>query len=266
MAQQNKYFPLHYFIYGPPGTFKTTLVSTFPKPMKVLFMDAFSKDIPYLKRGTPTEDKIGEDNVLFREVVNQKGQTLISIDYIHENNPDEPIAYDVFVERLKLAAKEQYKTIVVDSFTSLQYATELKAESLPHQDDDGWFVPRKSKEFLQRLTRSIFPAISTNLVIIGHVTKERFTDKTGKNDSVISFLFTPAAPGTLKEDIPRIFPEVYVTRAIKDGQEKKIVLQTHIDSKYVACTQINAPDLELEMDEKGQLNYSYKDLWLNVEE
>lgn len=49
--------PVHCLVYGLPHSGKTTFCASWPKPMVVYFSDAYQKDEPYLRLGTPTELK-----------------------------------------------------------------------------------------------------------------------------------------------------------------------------------------------------------------
>jgi len=250
--------PSHYLIYGSGGTRKSTLVATFPKPMIVHHTDPFSKDNPYLRKGRVTDFKKTPDGILYREVYSNKNpdKLLIRIEYFHDTDPDCPTGFEMWEHQIATTDFSQYKTWAIDSYTSLEALARLKANSLPHKNEDGWFVPNEARKMLERYMRHVFFGVYINLVLIAHVTRERVQSDT--NESMISNVYAPAAIGQFKEDLTRIFPETYVTRVVKKDGEHKIILQTEISSKYSACTQIPAPNnVELTAD------FGYKDLWKN---
>lgn len=231
-------------IAGPPGTLKSTLISTAPKPLYVVFTDAFGKAIPYLRRGLATERQVSPEGILYQEVFSRKDESklLIRIEYFHDNDINNPVGFDDFETRFNQIEFEKYRSVAVDSYTSLEWMAKNKAEAMPHNEEDGWFVPRMAKRFIERYIRSIFPGVPCNLYLIGHLTKERVNNKQGTNESSISHLYAPAAIGDLKEDLPRVFPETYITRVIREGGERKILLQTITSNRYAACTQLGMPD------------------------
>ncbi len=248
---QSKPYTTQTFWAGPPGTYKSTIISSVPKPLYVVFTDAFGKALPYLRRGNATERQVSPEGVLFQEVYSKKDESklLIRIEYFHDVDINNPTGFDDFEQRFASVDFEQYKSVAIDSYTSLEWMAKNKVEAMPHAEDDGWFVPRIAKRCIERYVRSIFPGIPCNLFMVGHLTKERVNNKQGNNESTISHLFAPAAIGDLKEDLPRTFPEMYVVRVIREGGERKIILQTETSNRYAASTQLGIPD-GIEIDEK----------------
>jgi len=219
--------------------------------MEVVFTDPFKKDIPYFNRGLVTDYQTSPEGILYREVYSKKDneKRLIKLNYFHESNPNDPTGWDEFERFWESLDLSEIKTLVFDGYTAWEYLARVKADAMPHAEDDGWFVPRQSKKFIESYLRSFFYGIPCNLAMVGHVSKERINEAKGANDSMITHLFAPAAIGDLKQDIVRLFSETYITRVVKVEGEKRVQLQTEIDNKYYACTQMGMPDsMELTKD------------------
>jgi hypothetical protein len=238
--------PIHCLVYGDPGSKKSTFAATFPTPGLVLSFDPHGKDQPYWRRGVPSKLKKitlsdgGDGPGLTypcREVTSKTdGRLLWRVEYFHDINPHEPIAYPTLLQRMARIHEEYdyWKTVVFDSTTFFELCARKYQQYhvLPDaKEPRRWYAG--STEAVEEMCLIRLGALPMNVVLICHVDEQR--------DEVSgSFLRNPAAPGRLSKRLPAGYSELY--RAFVDPDEKWFGLQTQSDGKFNAATQIPAPD------------------------
>ncbi len=128
-----------------------------------------------------------------------------------------------FIEVKKAVDAKKYKTVIVDNITAMQDVCMEKALQLDPKRDATqgplWNVHYKLvKNLMEGRIRQLLN-LKCNLVLIAHL--DNIKDETG---SVIGV--EPSIVGSLAEDIPAFFSEVYYHTTRKEGGETKWVIQT----------------------------------------
>ena len=243
--------PIHVLVYGEAGAGKSQFASTFPKPIYVAMWDGIGKDMPYRKRGQATQvfDDTEISGLQYREVwlVDDEGHAkskrpIIRIDYFMDVNPKDPRAFErwqarlVDIEDFLIAGK--FKTLVFDSTTSAELlARKLHQHRLnkTSKDPRQWFAG--STDLLEESLMGALPSlITTNVVVVSHISED-------KDEVAGTFVRNPLAPGRLQKRLASRYGEFYRAYVSRDDDgERYWALQTTIDDRYNAATQIGAPD------------------------
>lgn len=249
---------VHALLYGDPGVGKSTMASTYPKPMLVFCFDHNMKEMPYRKGGEDGELQSyeietgkGAIEIPFRDVIQPEG--LVRIEYYNRtDNLENPTAFSNFRTRMSVLHEEYdtWKTIVVDSITFM----ELQARKLEEKvlnplpagvtlytkggggDQRMWFAGATSS--LEELLCMRLAGLEMNVVVIAHVSKD-------KNMISGEIVQVPFAPGRLasRSLLSAAFAEQYRLYTERDGEGNRVYLaQTSNRGGFVAATQIEAPD------------------------
>lgn len=257
------------FCYADAGRGKSTFAATFPKPMLVLACDPLDKLGPYRRRGYPgprIQPNPNEGVYVPTEYIistHQANHVAIQLEYFIDRTsflPDSLSAWEQVQDRMIDLYKEdsegKWATIVLDSMSSLEYIVRSHYQFKENpvnkegneQDQRQWY--RKSAEGIEQVTYAL-AWMNANIVVLGHVRGER--------DAVRdTMLWTPEAPGVRNRRIPSVFGEIYTIHVDMsvdpDSSASPFFLQTRNDGRYMAATQIDAPD---DCDPK------YSALWRN---
>ena len=245
------------FVYADPGRMKSTFAATFPKPMLVLATDPMDKLSPYRRRGiiaasqkpdpgkgvyVPTEyilSTIEEDKVAI-QIEHYVDRTAFVPDSTSAWEQLQDRMIDLYVED----DQQKWATIVLDSLSSLEYVIRSHYQNKENpvskegneQDQRQWY--RKSAEGIEQVCYAL-SWMNANVVVLAHVRAE----KDAQRDTII---WTPEAPGVRNRRIPSVFGEIYTIHVDPSAYDQEgqvpCFLQTRPDGKYVATTQINAPD------------------------
>lgn len=247
--------PIHVLVYGDAGAKKSTFAATFPKPMLVLFFDPFGKDMPYLRRGKPGQVAETDEGYRIRFVHKKDAELgdhpIIRLEYFHNLDPEQPIAYRQFLERIAHATDlDAYKTIVVDSVTFMNLAKfhEAKYKTNKHaKDPRQWYAA--AKEGLEEMLMVRFAGLMQNVVVLAHVNED-------KDEVHGNFVYNPAVPGKLSKGLPAGYAEFYRAFVKTEQGKNEYLLQTQKNAQFNAATQIPAPN---------PCAPSYKALWEEYE-
>lgn len=253
--------PIHCFCYGESGVGKSTFAATWPKPMRVFHFDPYGKDIAYITACIEAGGKPGEvyqhgDN-FFLDLEFPDG--LIRIQYFHDGDMDAPTAYQRFTEALSTFRQHesgQYKTIVLDSVTSMGLAARKREEKVlnpfkrfeKNKDMRQWWAA--STDALEEVLCGAFGAFQENVLVLLHVDKDT---------SVIGGQVTrgPGAPGRLSSNnvLGAYFQEQYYLMTYRDeAGNLHRAMQTSNRDGYQATSLIKAPD---------PCYPHYESLWVN---
>lgn len=165
---------------------------------------------------------------------------IIRLEYFHDDDPEDPKAWQAFQERWEGfdPVAEGYKTVVCDSQTFMamrkrndcQFRTMKKAK-----DPRRWYA--ETTDAIERCLMGRWAGLRCNVVLICHVSQE-------KDEVHGSFVFNPMASGRLAKGLPAGYSEVYHAYVDYDKkkQESTWHLQTVGDNRFSAATQIQAPD------------------------
>lgn len=246
MVKSTSHPPMHWIIFGDPGSRKTTALTTWPKPMCVFVFDPLGKDMPYLKaakeRNWTVTDMLEIDTgglmTPCRQILDSKGNVKIQLEYYHDAalNKRETNAYKRFLSRMSYIHTEydQWRTIAIDSVTFMELCARMYAEYVLNpdaKDPRQWYG--ESKNALERILMVRFGALPTNVVVLAHTSE----DKDELNGTFVRGIH---AVGKLGKHLPGGFSEVY--RAYIDKTTGKYLFQTRSSGLWVAATQIGAPD------------------------
>jgi len=234
----------HWILYGDFGSGKSTMAASFvvAGPELVLMFDPYGKDIPYLKRGQPTE--LQECNgYMWRSVLGPQGEEIIRLEYFLEfDSSGSANMWDVFLKRLnkiKYGEYQQWSTIVIDSQNSTELTARYFGKRLnpaPKFDQRHWFG--YSTDQLEQVLMCDVPSLPTNVVLICHSGE----DKDEINGTFVRSLHARGRLGD-KKGLATMYSEIYRCYVGKDEKGGKIrAVQTETDNFWSATTQINAPD------------------------
>lgn len=249
---------VHCLLYGDPGVGKSTMASTFPKPMLVFCFDHMQKEMPYRKGGQDgeleeytIETGKGEISIPYRDVVHPDGLTRIEY-YNKTDDIENPTAFSNFRTRMGVLHSEYdtWNTIVVDSITFM----ELQARKLEEKvlnplppgvtlytkggggDQRMWFAGATSS--LEELLCVRLAGLDMNVVVVAHVDKD-------KNMISGEIVQVPFAPGRLSSRslLSAAFAEQYRLYTQRDGDGGRIYLaQTSNRDGFMAATQLECHD------------------------
>lgn len=237
-------------VYGDMGGGKSHFAATCPKPMLLCFFDGGGKETPYLKRGVPTELKnwkFGDDRIPYRRVMSKKkpDEELIRVEYYRDLIVSDPQAARMFSQRMiefvdpdTKYSVQDYKTLVIDSSTSLEYFTRKDAQYRTNRrakDARLWYGA--TQQTLEELYMGNLPSLPLNVVLVMHINQER-------DDVLGKLVYNPAAPGKiLPKRLTSQWAELYHAYVdVDDEGDKQYYLQTASNKTFHAATQIPAPD------------------------
>lgn len=233
---------IHLIGYGDSGGGKSTLASTFPKPILVCQFDPVDKGKPYLRLGAPQQAMPWEHGV-YQEVLNKKGQVIVRVEYFLDTgiarSVPQPTAYNSFRNRLDELYEEctQYRTIVIDSVTYMELAARMMEKYVLNprtKEPRQWYAG--ATETLEAVLMGGMANFPTNIVVLAHIDDQK-TDVHGNT------IFNPNAPGRLSRRMPSGYGELYRVYAEDDGEGRtRYLLQTKRNDMYNASTQIEAPN------------------------
>lgn len=228
---------IHCVVYGVPGGGKSWFASTFPYPMLVWLFDPIGKGIAYVKRGDRSEYDTESDTTL----VYKGDKEIVRVENYTDIDPEKPRAFKDFQARIRDFFREKeyedYKTVVLDSLTYMQFAAiNLAQKNNPTMKDIRrlYFV---AKELMQPIVMHRMPNIPCNVVVTAHV----YVDKDEETGRVLSQ--GPSAPGNIKDRVGAGYTELYHIYNEKKGGEAQYWLQTRSDRHFPAFSAVcEAPD------------------------
>lgn len=176
---------------------------------------------------------------------------LIRIEYYHDENPEKPICYRRFSERMvNIHQEKEWATVVVDSVTSMELAKRHEAQFKTlkgARDPRQWYAA--SKEGLEQMLMTRLGSLRKNVVVIAHV-------NITEDEAHGTIIYNPAAPGKLRFALPSGYAESYYAFVKPKRDGNLHLLQTERSSEFGACTQLPAPN---------PCKPNYKALWANHE-
>ena len=191
----------------------------------------------------------------YTEVIDQEsGNTLIRVEYYQEHNPRTPTAYERFLARQGSVPQEVqdglWNTIVYDSVSSLEPMVRVNSRYFLNRDtakeSNHWIY---STDQLEELLAMRVGGLHCHVVTVAHVDSQ-------KDEVRGTFVYTPAFPGRLRQNIGKDYTECYYQTAGWNEETKDYFyqLQTRTREQHAASSQIKAPD---------PCSPSYSALWVN---
>jgi hypothetical protein len=228
-------------IMGRPGSGKSHLLASLPKPMLVLAADPIEKLTPYLDRGIVREEvftgQFGQPVYIVDSVTT--GKPIIQIESYYDDEPKIPRAFTSLMarsEQLKAEVKAQgWATVGFDSWSLHETFAVYRRQTGPFAtgNPDGRAAYNAAKDDLKSIVVSRLMPLPCNVGIVFHTTE------TMQEEGGLSF-FGMKAIGTLKTDLAAVLPERYRAVAESDGVTRK--LYTRPDGRFDLCTLIDAPN------------------------
>lgn len=252
-------------IYGDPGCGKSEYSATYIdyllkyqlplKPMKVWLFDPVGKDMPYLKRGKPTDFLDLGDGTIARFVLGKDDQPLFEIEYYFDIHPGSlgdhgapEAAYTRFLSRIREMEWSAYSAVCLDSLTGFRDSV-LRFEQFKNNKESAsgkqahgmqWYAAAGLA--IQNTVMSTIAYAPVHSFVPAHVDSK-------KDDARGFFIYAVAAPGQLSSGIARAFSEVYYLH-VRTGEKgvRQRVLQTEsgMDStnkgEYIALSELGAPN------------------------
>lgn len=249
---------IHALLYGDFGSGKSTMASTFPKPLLVFCFDSNMKDMPYRKGGKEGEVdtyeiETGKSNIEipYRDVQHEDGLTRIEY-YNKTDDVDNPESFAFFRTRMGVLHGEYdiWKTVVVDSVSFMELQARKLEEKILNPlpagvtlytkggggDQRMWFAGATSS--LEELLCMRLAGLDMNVVVIAHVARD-------KNMVSGELVQVPYAPGRLSSRslLSAAFAEQYRLYIAEHEELGRVHLaQTKSRDGFSAGTQIEAPD------------------------
>lgn len=186
---------------------------------------------------------IGEAVVPFRDIQTESG--LIRIEYFHNDDPDWPQAYQIYLARMGLfgAEKETWKTVVLDTLTSTELSSRKYNEKImkPMEkfaqgtDTRQWFA--LATDDLEEMVIMRYAGFTMNTLVLSHIDER-------KNELNGEIIRGPFAPGRLsrRSTLGAAYQEQYRTYSVTVDGKRTHQLQTQSHSGFAATTQIEVGD------------------------
>jgi hypothetical protein len=241
----------HTFLYGMPGSWKTRMMATYPRPMKVLSFEGPGKDVVFREAGKVEEVTLGPIGapVPGIRVTNSKGKVIYEVVYFNDpffRGPDHQYAIEKFREYLPTVAAEvqdgQWATIGLDGITSMeiaarkfeQYKNNPTSNDGNKQDARQWYA--ESANAIEDLVNGFISWLPIHVVVIGHI-------KVQEDEVRGELVYLPNAPGKKAIGLPAAFGECYYLDVHTVEGKEVALAQTSRDGKFVACNQLGLPKL-----------------------
>ena len=206
------------------------------------------------------EYQIGEAVVPYRDIVTADG--LIRVEYFHNDDPDWPQAYQIYLARMGMFAAEQkanpWATVVLDTLTSTELSSRKYNEKImkPMEkfaqgtDTRQWFA--LATDDLEEMVIMRYAGFTMNTLVLSHIDER-------KNELNGEIIRGPFAPGRLsrRSTLGASYQEQYRTYSVQIDGRRAHQLQTQSHSGFAATTQIDVPD---------PCYPSYESMWAGREE
>lgn len=233
---------IHVGCMGESCSGKSTFAATFPKPLLVVSLDPYGKDQAYLDTGVVDPTRYtGEVGQPITVVKSRKvpEATLMQIEYFHDDEPQQPKAFDMLWRRWPNLRQEVldgvWKTVCLETFTALDlFARYRRTHGALACDKPNILATDDVEQMLSR-----FNGLPCNLFVGCHIDKDMEVID-GKAVRV------PMGPGRLRKGFAALFAsELYRTYAVDDPDhagESIYQLQTKRSSEFWCGTRIGAPN------------------------
>jgi len=226
-----------FFVYGAPGTGKTTLACTAPTPILILDVDGKASSMHNISH------LIADGRVTVRtlDVPLSSGTLRNKLLTIKSPQVSMPMGLlklaDIITE---LEGKCEYKTVVLDSLTLTNEHIKrylLFATKKVQLSYEGW-------AFVQDTYINLFESLQKiaveNIIIIAH---ERI-DKDTKVDASTKFVIRPLIESSMKDKFGIFFNEIYYCFVTDTDGNTKWKVRTSPNEDIIARTSLNLDTIE----------------------
>ena len=215
-------------------------------------MELQEYQIGTMQNGTPCM-------IPYRDIVTSTG--LIRIEYYHNDDPDNPIAYQLYLMRMGVFASEQkanpWATVGVETMTTMELNCRKYNEKVvkpmdkfaPGTDTRQWYA--LTTDDMEEMVIMRFAGLKMNVVLVSHVDER-------KNELNGEIIRGPYAPGRLsrRSMLGASYQEQYKMYVVEQEGKRLHQLQTASRGGFAATTQIGTPD---------PCYPDYESLWQNWE-
>jgi hypothetical protein len=232
---------LHFGVMGEPGSGKSELCSTLPKPLKVIATDPITKMQPYFDKGildpVATTGPFGQVIRLVRH--RETGEVIIEVEGFYDTDPTMTSAamtgvtgrMSVLVQEVKAG---KWKSVALDSWSGLEDCASDRRRMGPMKcaNPDGRAHRNEAKDDCKQIFRMQLIHLPCNVGITFHTTKFQM-DQGGET------LYNMKCIGDFATTVGQNLAERYHSVAQPDGITR--VLYTKPDGRFKLATLIDAP-------------------------
>lgn len=232
---------LHYGVMGEPGSGKSRLMASMPKPLIVLASDPVSKLQPYFDEGVvETVTQPGPFGQTIHLVRNTAGELIIQVEGFYDTDVTMlTSAMTGFVGRMSALVQEvragKWKSAGIDSWSGFEDAASDRRKIGPMAcKQGGAFAAHRNeaKEDLRQIFRMQLIHLPCNMGIAFHTTT-RQKEQGGET------LYTMKCIGDFESTVGQNLAERYHSVALPDGITRQ--LYTKPDGRFKLATLIDAP-------------------------
>lgn len=245
---------LKFGVMGRPGSGKSHLIASMPKPLLVFAADPEEKLGPYFDRCGEVKRSVGQFGQPVLVGLSPKtGAPIIQIEVFYDDEPKEPRAFTSALARAEQLRGEvkagMWASFGFDSWTQFEtFAIWRRKVGVFAVSDAGAFGRAHGAAYddLGPLVISRFMPLQCNVGLVFHTTEQL------KDEGGVSFFGIKAGGKQLPTQLASLLPERYRTEAQPDGTTRK--LYTRPDGRFDLCTLIDAP---------SPCDNTYPALWKN---
>ncbi len=231
---------LKFGIMGRPGSGKSHLLASMPKPLLVLSTDPEEKLQPYFDRCGDLQHSVGQfGQPVILGLSPTTGKPIMQIEIFYDLEPATPVAMTALLARGEQLRSEVeargIASVAYDSWSQGEYIAWCRRAhgQFAISNPDGRAVYNAAKDDLKPFMWSRLVPLKCNLGIAFH-TEEKIVEEGGVSS------FGIKAIGALRTELASILPERYRSVSEPDGTTRR--LWTKPDGRFDLCTLIDAPN------------------------
>lgn len=230
---------LHFGVMGKPGSGKSHLLASMPKPLLIIATDPMTKMQPYFDQGVldPVEHTgaLGQE---IRLVKDADGKTLIQVEGFYDNDPLNPLAMTNICARMAQVQGEVknglWASLGFDSWSGFEDVARYRRLAGPMKinNPDGRAHHNIAKEDCKGIFNMQLVHLKCNVGITFHIT-EKMLEGGGQ------MLYNMKCIGDFASTVGQNLAERYRAEAMPDGVTRQ--LYTRPDGRFELATLIGAP-------------------------
>lgn len=237
-------------LYGDAGVGKSDMFSSIAapeRPLVVALFDARAKAAPYYNprrfpgRVLQPDQLTDKWGTPYQLVVNEKGETLLRLEYYHDTNFANPESAQRFLDRVVRLQKErdkgQFWGFILDSATAASMKYRKFHQYIQNPDAKNtmqWFGGETDE--MENIVMQQLPQLHAFVGMTMHVSKT-------KVEAEGTMLRAPLIRGRNFEQLATQWAEIYRVHVTTDDSGKKVRrLQTENDEKWLATSAMGMPD------------------------